>query len=322
MERKFTMYFTQRLNQLLRQFKSGSISDALWLELLESGASSQEIQWHFGSLETIENRILRLSSSERRQYVLYENHLSSRQALWWVLKQRQDRQGFKNSLWQALAYPVLLFGLAFVMILLLNHLMIPRVSGLFELSTTNQPTATHFVGLSILELVNLLMILLGLIVALIPGKTRDSLIIRYYSHPILSDYRILISTQFVDWTTKGLQYGLSVQTILTLMALSNDPILSHWAGVIQRELENGYTLADAVGHMDQCLKVLFARHDEDQPFENRLSRHYGLMSRRVDSLIKRWRMMGLGWGYLSFGYLIFTAYQIMFEPIRQLEQLL
>jgi type II secretory pathway component PulF len=315
------MSYIQRLNRLLKQFEPGSISDGLWLELLESGATSQEISWYFGSSDSIENRVYRLSSSERRQHAIYESHLSARMALWWVLKQRQDRQVFRNKLWQALAYPVVLFGMAFVMILLLNHLMVPRISGLFDIPVPAQSDVTSFLGLSILEIVYVLMVLLGLLLVVIPAKFRNSIIIRFYDLSILSEYRFLVSTRFVQWMAKGQQQGLSVQTILTLSALSNDQILSHWSGVIRHDLENGHSLSDAVGHLDQRLKVLFAIHNEDQSIDNRFARHYGLMSRRVDSLIKRWRAMGLGLGYLSFGYLIFTTYQIMFEPIRQLEQL-
>jgi hypothetical protein len=88
------------------------------------------------------------------------------------------------------------------------------------------------------------------------------------------------------------------------------------------KLEGGHSLADAIGHLDPSLKVLFVIQDDEQSVDMRLSRHYRLMLLRVDSLIKRWRTIVLGWGYLSFGYIIYTAYQIMFEPIRQLEQLL
>lgn len=322
MERKYTMSFIRRLKSLLRYFKKRAISDVLWLELLESGATSQEIQWHFGTSEGLEARIHRFTSPQRRQYALYTTHLSSRMAMWWVLKQRQDRQAMKKSIWQALAYPLLLFGMAFIMILLLNHIMVPRISGLFDLAVTTQPKGSGFQGLTILEIIYILIVLVGLLAGLIPSKVRNAYIIRFYHHPMMNDFRFLLTTRFVHWLIKGLQQGLSAQTILTLLTLGGNSILRHWASVVMRELEGGHSLADAIGHLDPSLKVLFVIQDEEQSVDMRLSRHYRLMLLRVDSLIKRWRTIVLGWGYLSFGYIIFTAYQIMFEPIRQLEQLL
>lgn len=316
------MFFIQRLITLLRYRDHSLISDELWLEFLENGATEQEIQWHFGSTESVDHRIRRLTPQERRQYSIYSTLLSSRMALWWVLKERQDHSAFRASVGQSLAYPSLLMGLALVMMGLLNHVMLPRMNGLFEMSSSSHPGNSGFSGLLILEIVTLTMFIGVLVMGLIPQRHRIAMVIRFYHQVVLKDYRIIINTRFMSWMIRGLQQGLSGQTILTLLKHANDPILRHWSMVIHQELECGRSLADAAEQLDPRLKPLFVMNENDQSIDVRLQRHFTLMTLRLNAQIKRWRNVALGWAYFNFGIIILYAYQMMFEPIRQLEQLL
>ena len=123
------------------------------MDLLESGASASEIQLHFGQRDSIEARLLRLTKAQRRQYALYTTRLSSRMALWWILIQLHHQQTHRKAIQSALAYPLLLMGLAFGLIGLLNHVMYPRITALFAVESSLSSMTSLTMGLSVLEVI-------------------------------------------------------------------------------------------------------------------------------------------------------------------------
>jgi type II secretory pathway component PulF len=289
------------------------------VDLLESGASDTEIQLHFGQRESLEDRLLRLTKEQRRQYAFYTTRLSSRMALWWILILRQHQNSHRKALQTGLSNPLLLMGLSYGMIVLLNHVMYPRINTLFPLeSKLNSPSLA--IGLNLLEVIYTGLLCAILLWVFMPARFRLRLMTNHFQHPALSGIRLIIRHRFMTMLIQAMAKGVSIHDLLFILGHGDDHLLRDVALRINADLIRGLPLSEALVHMDPHLKHLIVFHDPDHPLDVQLSRYAALQTLRFRSMVKRLRNGLLGCAYVSFGFIMVSAYQMMFEPIRRLEQ--
>ena len=290
------------------------------MDLLESGASASEIQLHFGQRDSIEARLLRLTKAQRRQYALYTTRLSSRMALWWILIQLHHQQTHRKAIQSALAYPLLLMGLAFGLIGLLNHVMYPRITALFAVESSLSSMTSLTMGLSVLEVIYIGILGSILVVAGLPSQLRLRLFANHFNHPLLGGIRVIIRHRFMIVLIQGLSKGVSIPDLLYILGHGNDPLMSLITNRVSADLNRGVPLSEALVHIDPHLKPIVVFHDSDHALDAQLRRYATFQGLRFQSMVKHLRGGLLGWAYVSFGFIMVYAYQMMFEPIRRLEQ--
>jgi type II secretory pathway component PulF len=314
------MNFIHRFHHAVFKSLLHKISDELWVELLESGATVAEIQLHFGSSESLEDRVLRLNTTQRKQYALYITRFSPRMALWWVLLQKQQQASQRNTLLSAIAYPSLLMGLAFSMIELLNHVMLPRINTLFALENGSNALQGWSTSLFLLEMLYVGMFLFSVLIVCLPQRSRKHFLTNNYHHPLFGSLRLLVSQRFLTMLIQAQSKGVAIHDLLFVLTHGNDFFLSHFATQINDDLLNGLPLGDAMGHLDLRLKQVLIFHNTDHPLDTQLKRYASMQTLRFQTMIKQLRNGLLIWAYANFGIILISAYQMMFEPIRRLEQ--
>ena len=82
------------------------------------------------------------------------------------------------------------------------------------------------------------------------------------------------------------------------------------------------SIADAIQRIDQRLRFAFILNNIDHSVETNLQRYLNLLSMKIKHNISLLRWFLLGFAYLSFGVIIVTAYQMMLEPLRVMEDIL
>lgn len=320
-EKPLIMNSIHLLNKLLFKLRK-PLPDEVWLELLETGVRNDEIQHHFGITDGIDSRVRRLTQTQRRQMAFYSTRFSTRMALWWVLVQTHHQTSQRRAFAQAFAYPLLLLGLAFGMMGLLNHVMLPRINGFFSLSEDLNQSTGWIVWLNILEIIYIGGMVMMTLVVLVPPQRRVQMLLHCYHFPMLSGLRLLVSHRFMSLLILILAKGVSIHDLLFVLSNGNDPLLCQLMREVDHDLQRGKPLNEALMRLDARLGYVFLFQDGDHPLENHLKRYHSIQTLRVQSLVKSFRGTAMGMAYLSFGIIIVSAYQLMFEPIRRLEQLL
>lgn len=159
-------------------------------------------------------------------------------------------------------------------------------------------------------------------VFLMPQRIKTTLILRYYLHPFVLLYRTRKTQIMMQLFERGIHRGLSLDDVLYGLMTSRDPLQNQRVRQVIDDLSLGIGLSEAMQRIDPTLGPVFKLNDVDHPIEMNLKRYLQLLEIKLKFLIQavRWTLMSMA--YLSFGLIIITAYQMMFEPIRLMEELL
>ena len=120
----------------------------------------------------------------------------------------------------------------------------------------------------------------------------------------------------------GINRGISFDDLIFALMNSKDPVQNSLVQRLKGDLNQGLGIADAIQRIDQRLRFAFILNNIDHSVETNLQRYLNLLSMKIKHNISLLRWFLLGFAYLSFGVIIVTAYQMMLEPLRVMEDIL
>jgi type II secretory pathway component PulF len=315
------MNFIRNLALLFKSHFQPNLSVELWIDLLDAGYSDQEIVAILGNSTTSHSPMVLLNRSLRHQVSILETQISSKLSLWWVLIEKRERKKIKNMFSHALGYPLFLLSMAWMTMIFLNHMLVAGLSSL-ETVTTPSSSDSWFGFLVGLELFYLVIALCILAWYLLPRRYRNQFTLKFYTHPFLEIKRNAVSHCFLELMINGINRGISFDDLIFALMNSKDPVQNSLVQRLKGDLNQGLGIADAIQRIDQRLRFAFILNNVDHSVETNLQRYLNLLSMKIKHNISLLRWFLLGFAYLSFGVIIVTAYQMMLEPLRVMEDIL
>lgn len=316
------MNFIRNLASVIKNHFQQSLSIDLWIDVLDAGYSDQEIEAFFGNSKSMQSPLLRGNRSLRQLVSILETRFSSRFSLWWVLIETQERRNMKKTFSQALVYPVFLLLLAWLTMAFINHTLVASLGSLSFASEEPKSSSIWFELLKGLEWLYLLVGFGAVTWLLTPRKFRDRIILRFYTHPFLEMNRNSTTQIFLRLLLSGLKRGIGLDDLLFALMNSTNTVQNELVRCLQEDLHQGVALDEAIQHVDQRLRFAFLLHDVNHSVEMNLQRYLTLLALKIRHSLSVIRWSLLGFAYISFGVIIVTAYQMMLEPLRVMEELL
>jgi hypothetical protein len=200
--------------------------------------------------------------------------------------------------------------------------MLPRINALFTLDAIAGQSTEWLTWLLVLEFLYIIVGLLLILSVFIPRKYRTQLLIKHYHFPLLRCYKRIKSNQFISYLIQALAKGVSFHDLLYVLGNGNDLLMSHLIQAVNHALLEGTPLTEAIVSIDPYIKHILLLQDGGQTLEDHLKRYHALQALRIQTMIQRLRTITMSVAYFSSGIILVSAYQLMFEPIRRLEQLL
>ena len=316
------------MNFILKRFQAiwrrlqPSLSLDLWIDLLESGYSDEEINQFFGSSSKTISPLQHVNRRQRQQISLLETRMSPRQALWWTLSETHLRQHHLRDGQRAWGYPIFLLLMALVTMLFLNHVLADRLQLFTVAKSSSTPSNLWFSLLQLLELLYMISSVSILICLAIPKAVRNQLLVKYADNPMFTLSRQTRTHHLLSLFAKGIQRGIPLDDVLYGLMSSQDALQNALIQRVYLDLNQGLSLGQAMQHIDLALRPVFMLNDLDHSASINIQRYLQLVEMKIKRLVStvRWGLMGMAYG--SFGLIIITAYQMMFEPIRLMEELL
>lgn len=316
------MNFFPNLVSAFKRRTQSRVSLDLWLDLLESDYSDQEIEAFFGaSMSTLQLKS-HLALNIRQQIGLLETRLTPKTALWWALREHQEKLATRTQLLKALGYPFFLLFIAFITIMFLNHVLLDRLSAFSRFGTMSAATSFWFTLLKGTEISYLVTIIVVTIGVLIPQQIRHRLILKNYSYSLLSGFRAMNTCRFLTRFSMGIKQAMPLDDLLFAISSTQNPIISSLSKRVYADLQLGKSLSDAMQCVDPTLHAVFELHDTERTVESNFERFLRLLNLKVSHQLQRTKWSLMSFAYISFGVIILAAYQMMFEPIRLMEGLL
>lgn len=316
------MNFIPNLISAFKQRTQPRISLDLWLDLLESEYSDQEIEAFFGGSINTRQLISQLPLRIRQQIGLLETRLNSKVALWWALREHHEKTATRTQLLKIMAYPIFLLFIAFFTILFLNHVLLVRLGAFSQFGTTSPSSSFWFTLLKGIEISYIVTIVLLIGGVLIPKDIRHRWIVRRYSHPLLSRYRTMNTNRFLVRFSMGINQAMPLDDLLFAISSTHDFMISSLSKRVFENLQLGKSLSDAMLCIDPTLNAVFKLNDSERTVESNLDRYLKLLSLKSNHQLQQTKWILMSLAYMSFGIIILAAYQMMFEPIRLMEELL
>ncbi len=228
----------------------------------------------------------------------------------------------KTKLRKEISYPLLLFVLSFLTLILFTSLILPQLMQGFDVSsnrflifsiTTLQALAVLLIwGIILCLLITILMIRSVSVKLWILRKLRFTKLPQQYCSYLAASY----FTQFM-------RHGISTKNAVSFLThLKQTSLLAICACQIEAELKSGTTLTDCF-HKQEWLDTNFIKHWEigshTKQLETVLLQYQNFQSEQWKQLLKR---IGQGIQIFSYGFvgcMVLLVYQIMLVPLQLLE---
>lgn len=316
------MNFIPNLVSTFKQRTKPKVSTDLWLDLLESEYSDQEIESFFGTSMSTRQLKSHLPLVIRQQIGLLETRINPKLALWWALREQQEKLETRTQLLKVLGYPIFLLFIAFITILFLNHVLLERLGAFSQFGTSSASSSFWFTLLKGSE-ISYIVVIIGMVSGvLIPKDIRQRWLLKGYFHPMFSRYRTMNTYRFLSRFSMGIKHAMPLDDLLFAISSTQSPIIRSLSKSVFENLQLGKSLSNAMLCVDPTLAAVFKLHDTERTVESNLERYLKLLNLKINHQLQRtkWSLMSLA--YISFGMIILAAYQMMFEPIRLMEELL
>ncbi len=236
----------------------------------------------------------------------------------------------KKKLVKLLQYPLILLLALFVVTILLNTLLLPRIQILYTSMAHDHGSHKSFSlqVLSFLPYYLLLILLLGLLIFFIckwsvKKKSAVSNATFFSKLPFIGSYYTLYQTFFIarEWSSL-LRCGYSFSEIITIMREQTFlPLLHEMATDLRSQLINGKKLSDALSifaFFEKDLASIIAHGEYNGRLDSELQFYSKVCFERLEEKLTKLFLLIQPIIFLFIGLLIITIYMAIFLPMFQL----